>query len=220
MGIFSFIKKYVCLANTSAYTEDDSFKDIEKFNYDNNSTTNNKDEDIEEDKLNPQIPTIEIQPGTPKTDDSENDKKPKKLRISAAMRKKVWNYHTNKFGTECFCCCKKIKFKGSRKKPGFHCGHILAENVGGHIEFHNLRAVCKRCNVTMNTMHMYEFMIENNMKGLKHIKSGDPTYQIYLIINSFKERLNEKDREIITKMRDMNVKLDMCNKIFYDSGIL
>ena len=40
----------------------------------------------------------------------------------------------------------------------FSCGHVISESKGGDICIDNLRPVCVKCNSSMGTMNMDEFV--------------------------------------------------------------
>ena len=86
----------------------------------------------------------------------------KKQSISSKTREKVWEIHIgDSMKGKCYCCDDPIKFSSA----GWHCGHILAESKGGNITIDNLRPVCAGCNLSMGTMHMKDFFIQNGFKG-------------------------------------------------------
>lgn len=72
--------------------------------------------------------------------------------ISDELRKRVW-YKTNnsKLGL-CYCCKHPIII------DSFHVGHIVAESMGGPTKYENLMAICSRCNHSMHTMHMFDYI--------------------------------------------------------------
>lgn len=40
----------------------------------------------------------------------------------------------------------------------FHCGHIIPECKGGETILSNLKPICQKCNLSMGTNNMEEFM--------------------------------------------------------------
>ena len=43
------------------------------------------------------------------------------------------------------------------KMNSFHCGHVIAEALGGPTTVDNLRPVCATCNLSMRTQNMEKF---------------------------------------------------------------
>jgi 5-methylcytosine-specific restriction endonuclease McrA len=39
----------------------------------------------------------------------------------------------------------------------FHCGHVIAESLGGDVTITNLRPICAACNASMGIQSMNEF---------------------------------------------------------------
>lgn len=53
---------------------------------------------------------------------------------------------------KCLCCgINEIKMNS------FHCGHVVAEAMGGPTTVDNLRPVCATCNLSMRTQNMEKF---------------------------------------------------------------
>lgn len=74
--------------------------------------------------------------------------KSKKQHIPKAVRDSVVNSHNNK----CYCCMSDLKISD------IQLGHIRSEHSGGETIKQNLRCICKSCNSSMGTTHMYLFM--------------------------------------------------------------
>lgn len=82
-------------------------------------------------------------------------KKYKKKSIPGTLRAQVWRkYNGNKLDGECFCCKTNLSFDSSN----YHCGHVIPEAKGGPTTLENLRPVCARCNTTMRTQNLNDFM--------------------------------------------------------------
>jgi|688.fasta_scaffold419224_2 hypothetical protein len=79
----------------------------------------------------------------------------KKKRISATLKRLVWNHWIGEeIGkTKCLCC--KTTYITAFS---FHCGHIIPEKNGGDIILSNLKPICQNCNSSMGCMNMDEFM--------------------------------------------------------------
>ena len=84
-----------------------------------------------------------------------SDMKKKKQPIPPHIRQQVWvdNFSSAEEG-KCYCCKKILE-----KSTGWHCGHIHSEHDGGGIISSNMRPVCRKCNLTMGTTHMYLWMV-------------------------------------------------------------
>lgn len=79
----------------------------------------------------------------------------KRSNIPAPMKSLVWRkYVSNELiRGSCFCCrVKKITL------DDFQCSHIISDKDGGKVEIENLRACCGKCNQSMNSRNMYEYI--------------------------------------------------------------
>jgi hypothetical protein len=68
----------------------------------------------------------------------------------------------------------------------FEAGHVVAESAGGSSAVTNLRPVCKGCNCSQGTRHMYEFIRENRLWVGKHnpflkpmLERGEDPLELY-----------------------------------------
>ena len=81
--------------------------------------------------------------------------KPRKKKIAAALREQVWLASMGAvFSSKCtvtWCSNQVTVFN-------FQCGHLLAESKGGPTVLENLRPICGRCNQSMGTMHMEQWL--------------------------------------------------------------
>lgn len=86
--------------------------------------------------------------------------KPKFERISIpkTMKRLVWiqSYGMSLEG-ECLCCKRQIMFDQE-----WDCGHIIAVANGGETKMYNLRPLCQKCNRSMGSMNMNDFIAEYN----------------------------------------------------------
>ena len=81
-----------------------------------------------------------------------------KNKITPTVRIACW---TNQIGmdvrtSKCLCC--KIQ---DITQLTFECGHIIAESDGGTLAIDNLMPICHKCNNSMGTMNMKEFMVQH-----------------------------------------------------------
>ena len=64
--------------------------------------------------------------------------------------------------SKCYCCrVEKIKMNH------FECGHVQSEATGGSLQVDNFRPVCKKCNQTMGTKHMRDYIAEHYPQNLE-----------------------------------------------------
>src|SRR6188474_1888058 len=74
-------------------------------------------------------------------------------RISAALRALVWNTYIGEEKGIFRCMC------GSTvSQLNFECGHIIPWSQKGTTTLPNLRPICSRCNRSMGTTNMFEYM--------------------------------------------------------------
>lgn len=85
----------------------------------------------------------------------EEKKKEKKKPIPVALKRKVWaKWMGEDIGKAKCMCCKLTDIT----QLNFHCGHIIAEAMGGELKVDNLKPICQSCNSYMGTTNMDEFM--------------------------------------------------------------
>ena len=89
-------------------------------------------------------------------DYKQNNKKLKyKKKISATLKRLVWNkWIGEEFGKSKCLCCKITDIT----QLSFHCGHIIPECKGGELILSNLKPICQNCNSSMASMNMDDFM--------------------------------------------------------------
>jgi len=78
----------------------------------------------------------------------------------------------------CFCCNDEIR----KDKTHVEYGHIIPRCKGGKYIVNNIRPVCIKCNRGkggMLTMNMYEYIVRNNMYGIKHLKKKERELYVY-----------------------------------------
>lgn len=75
----------------------------------------------------------------------------KKHGIDQSLRTAVWNRHMGEHIGRALCpvCAEQVI-----TQRNFHCGHIVAEAVGGATHVDNLMPICAQCNLSMGTQHM------------------------------------------------------------------
>ena len=82
-------------------------------------------------------------------------KKSNKKKISAAIKKLVWNTNIGEdIGKSKCMCCNSTDIT----QISFNCGHIVAESKGGATIVSNLKPICQNCNSSMGLINMNEFM--------------------------------------------------------------
>jgi len=110
----------------------------------------------EENKLlNEEIEKLKNPKNTKSKKPKNMKSKKKKETIPTAVRIKVWATYigTDEAKGKCFCCCDKTIYQHD-----FQCGHIQSEHNGGQVNIQNLRPLCGKCNRSMGTKNMLEFM--------------------------------------------------------------
>ena len=86
--------------------------------------------------------------------DDANYKEYKKKTIPKSLKKLVWDTWIGPSEGQALCkCCENQEIR----QIDFHCGHILAERLGGTNTVENLWPICSQCNLSMGTMNLYEF---------------------------------------------------------------
>jgi hypothetical protein len=76
-----------------------------------------------------------------------------KSKISAALRRQVWETYIGKHYSGLCNCCKRTEINVFN----FQSGHVVAEIKGGPTNLKNLRPICALCNYSSGTQHMFEF---------------------------------------------------------------
>ncbi len=107
----------------------------------------------------------------------EGKKKTKKS-IGTVLKFQVWTKWIGKDQGSSKCLCCGIN---TIHQIDFHCGHILAEANGGETTVENMKPICQKCNLSMGTQDMNDFM-----KGFVEIKDE-------------KEEKSSKESEILIK---------------------
>jgi hypothetical protein len=94
-------------------------------------------------------------------DKQQNKANKQKDLISPVVRYTVWNTYCGRENniSKCLCCDATEIIATS-----FHCGHVQAENNGGKITIDNLRPICKKCNSSVGTTNMLEYINKRKMK--------------------------------------------------------
>ena len=80
--------------------------------------------------------------------------------IGKGLRDQVWNEYIGiKNGiSNCYCC--NIQ---PISQQNFEVGHIIAKKKGGSNNIINLRPICSKCNKSMGTKPMFEYMTTNQL---------------------------------------------------------
>ena len=87
--------------------------------------------------------------------EDNNKFKCKKKKISATLKRLVWNkWIGEEFGKSKCLCCKITDIT----QLSFHCGHVIPECNGGELILSNLKPICQNCNSSMGTKNMDDFM--------------------------------------------------------------
>jgi 5-methylcytosine-specific restriction endonuclease McrA len=98
---------------------------------------------------------LKSEPKTRKTKESKEPIVKNKKKVSATLKRLVWNSHIGEEIGKAKCmCCKSTDIT----QMSFHCGHIIAEANGGELIISNLRPICQNCNSSMGTKNMNDFV--------------------------------------------------------------
>ncbi|MCK4967777.1 MAG: hypothetical protein KAS12_01865 [Candidatus Aenigmarchaeota archaeon] len=120
----------------------------------------------------------------------------KKEIIPAAVKQAVWNQY---IGEEsglgfCYCCQNSYISQGN-----FACGHVLAENNGGKITIENLRPICTKCNSSMSTADMEEFIVKHGFRcsnGRKRrVSPLDETRNLLIRVDELEKKIGALENE-------------------------
>ena len=84
-------------------------------------------------------------------------KKTRKKKISAALRRSVWEDNVGKYYSGYCTCCKRTEINVF----DFQCGHVIAECEGGPTTLDNLKPICVLCNMSSGKEQMFEFAMRN-----------------------------------------------------------
>jgi hypothetical protein len=132
--------------NTNANANNTNTNTNANANVNANAITINKDTNANANNTNTNAITI--------------NKKKKKLKIPATIKRLVWNtYIGENIGKSKCLCCNLTDIT----QLNFSCGHIISEYYGGKISIDNLKPICLSCNLSMGTQNMNDF-IKNYFK--------------------------------------------------------
>ena len=79
---------------------------------------------------------------------------PKKKSIPKILKDLTWQRWIGDEVAKAKCLCCGVN---EIKMNSFHCGHVIAEALGGPTTVDNLRPVCATCNLSMRTQNMEKF---------------------------------------------------------------
>ena len=96
-------------------------------------------------------------------------KKPKKDKITLAMREQIWKKYIGR-EIDCLCPVCQTRVIGM---TDFSVGHIISEATGGVTDITNLVPICGNCNSRMSTENLFEYSKKNYKRdpvfpGLPH----------------------------------------------------
>jgi 5-methylcytosine-specific restriction endonuclease McrA len=98
---------------------------------------------------------IETNAKPKKSKQAKEKPKESKKKVSATLKRLVWNTSIGEeIGKTKCLCCKSTDIT----QMSFHCGHVIAEVNGGELIVSNLKPICQNCNSSMGTKNMNEFM--------------------------------------------------------------
>jgi len=79
----------------------------------------------------------------------------RKQPIPDIVKTNVWNKYIGEDVGKAKCMCCGLHDISQRN---FHCGHVTSEKNGGRVILKNLRPICSKCNGSIGTKNMDEFM--------------------------------------------------------------
>ena len=73
-------------------------------------------------------------------------------KITLSLKREVWRKINGDYLVgKCYCCNEDLNYEL------FECGHIIPVSIGGETNIHNLKPICRKCNMDMKTMNLEEF---------------------------------------------------------------
>lgn len=99
-------------------------------------------------------------------------------RLPVNIKNEVWANSLNLQGdnASCFCCLNEIS------KNNHQNGHVKPYHFGGTDSVDNIKSICESCNKSMSSLHMYEYMLRYNKKGVVNLPIDDDyIYNIGLV---------------------------------------
>jgi len=90
----------------------------------------------------------------------------RKKPIPKALKCAVWEKYVGEDIGKILCMCCEITEITQMK---FHCGHIIAEAMGGETNVNNLLPICESCNKSMGTKNLNDFkkLLKDDNKKIK-----------------------------------------------------
>jgi hypothetical protein len=81
-----------------------------------------------------------------------------KQRIPSTVKSTIWSFYCGQHNgsSPCMVGCGNLIYMNN-----FECGHIISESLGGPVHIHNLIPICGKCNKSMGTHNMIEFIAQN-----------------------------------------------------------
>lgn len=126
--------------------------------------------------------------------------------IPVHIRRAVWEQAFSTLYGNCPCCQDKIN------AFTFEVGHIHAHTNGGSINLDNLKPICNKCNKSMGSMNMTEFIAKYGIKAdmevvdeieykmhKVHLNTGESTNMVkaYLAFDSIFEPASKLSKDLI-----------------------
>lgn len=79
------------------------------------------------------------------------------------QRREIWFvHHGDREVAECYCCNREILKNG---RNTWHCAHVVSVKDGGTDDWDNLRVTCPRCNLSMGSGNLYDYIRRNGLTG-------------------------------------------------------
>ena len=134
------------------------------------------------------------------------NKKPRK-NIPKIIRDKVWDNNIGlQNGTgKCYCCNDQIDSKN------FEAGHIVSVADGGETIIDNLRPICSKCNRSMGTDNMINFIQQYKIKPISSEENIEMNKTLKTLL---------KNKNIDNHTRQIKHHCNICNKYYKNNHSL
>ena len=100
-------------------------------------------------------------------------KKVRKAAIPKKLKKMIWDEHVGKLHRHafCICCCDTLI-----ENDDCHYGHIIPESQGGETIKDNLLPICAKCNGSMGTRNMGDYIKQYHPENYSNFQNKKYTY--------------------------------------------
>lgn len=118
--------------------------------------------------------------------------------IPLTVRTQVWREaFRGSMDGACYCCKEAIKFEQ------WHCGHLKSYVNGGTTDPTNLRPLCGKCNLSMGSDNIYDYMVKRNLDIPDELTKLYPDKTADRLMAKF----NEQYDKLVTVLRGMDAEI-------------